>query len=1404
MNPLLKLQASKKIIMFKKLPFFIFLFIVTLSKTWAQLTPVTISSGFNKDLVVNGTGAASASVTSAFDASNFAFVAQDFPGVGTCYLPNNGLLTSAQTPGLTYQMANYSALNSFHMTATTGSTTLAFATQRSAKDVFVLWSSGQGSCVTDVTVTFSDLTTQVFSGNTVGDWFGGIPAVTNIGRVNIATGVVDACASNGPNFYEAKFTLSTANSTKNIASVTIAKTSGAGYLGVFAISINGNGPIQPPIANFYAPDTVWINSPATLINTSSFQSRVFWNLPNENPLLSGYNRQAGYIDTAKYFNNFTYTFTSPGLKLVKLLAVSDVKRDSLRDSISKYIYVDTPSQAPKADFITFKRIMGITEEAPFIDLSSNGPTQWEWTIDPYCISCITDPSNGIANYFVKGNGIPGADAPSPRLAAFDAGLFKVCLRVWNLRGTDSICKSDYIKVVEGNYMCSGSGGFSSSKMEGFLYSIAGPYQTYARNSWPGNCPGFTIAPCADSITLYVERIKMWPTDSIQIYNGPTTSSPLLATIGAGPTGQIPLTAAQSVIRGGNSISFRYKPGSGALPSGYDSASFIIRWLAKPASYTKPTAIMKLPDTVYSNQLVTYESKSVGTLMKYSWDTDGNGSYDSTTAKPTRTFLITSPTLRTICLVAYNCVGSDTFCKQVAFLPVNRAPIARFTADKFLGFNTDTFNMVDQTANGVASWRWTFIPANVQYLNGTTATSQNPQVRLTSPVAYTVRLTATNAFGVDSITKTAFIQVNAYQTPGAGAVFSGIADATMGISRVRCAGLDSSFNNPTSPTYQYINTTTQVGTVYRGGKYSIVLNRPSSGTALDYKVWIDFNLNSNFESNELVLNKIANGNAQLTDTFTIPSTQAYGNTRMRVGLDLANSTQFNSVYSVVGMFKDFNIAINKDLTKPVVQLNGAPIVRTEINKTFNDPWVLALDNIEGNISSRVQKVSNLDTSNIGVYTIKYFVVDYSGNVSDTLYRTVIVELNSTGPVLVLTPPAIYNLEVGTEFVEPGYTALDNNGNDITPNVIKVSNVNKNKVGDYTILYSITDAFNFNRTETRIIKVRDTTKPVITPKFTGLVYKHQVKNPFVATSIVSATDNYDKTLSLNFVSGVNPNVLGTYFVIYNVTDSSGNVANQLTVQVEVSDYIKPTITLNGSSITEVEVLTNFTIPGVTVKDNFCATNTLVVVQTPSALRNDTLGAFTVKFVVTDCVGNKDSVERLIKVVKKSKPVITLLGADPMNLNRFCTFEEPGFNVADNYYSNLKAQVITDLSALVNDLPGVYPITYVVTDPSGNRSEMVTRTVNVLEKVCNTGLYENQFENYFTMYPSPSKGILNIDLRNEVAVNAVEVYNVTGQLVASFNNQLQTKNTFDLSSQSNGLYFVRINTAKGTFSKSFVIAK
>ncbi|MES2654099.1 MAG: immunoglobulin-like domain-containing protein [Bacteroidota bacterium] len=1179
------------------------------------------------------------------------------------------------------------------------------------------------------------------------------------------------------------------------------------------MTILSSGVALPPIANFYTPDTVWINSPQTILNTSSFQSRVFWNLPDENPLYPGYNRTtagiyAGYIDTAKYSNHFTYTFTSPGLKRVKLLAVNNYKRDSLLDSIVKFIYVDTPSQKPKADFISFKRKLGFGEEAPLLDLSTNGPNQWEWSFDPPCATCATDP-NAFPNYFNPSNTIS-----NPRFAAFDPGVFRVCLRVWNNRGTDSICKPSYVQVFTGINMCAGT-SYQSSEPIGFLYGVSGPYTSYARSLWSPSCPGFTIAPCADSVTLYIERIKMLPGDSIEIFNGPNTAtSPRLTAVGASTTGQLPLSPAQSIIRGGSSLSFKYKPGSATIPGGYDSATFSFRWEAKPASYSKPTASFNIPDTFYSNQPVSYVNTSTGTLMKYSWDTDGNGLFDSTSANPTRTFLVTTPLSRVITMVAYNCVGSDTIRKTVTFLPINRIPIARFTADKFLGFNTDTFKLIDQSVYGVTQWNWIFSPNAVQFINGTSANSQNPQVRLTSPVAYTIRLVTTNNFGVDSVTKTAFIQVSAYQTPGSGTVFSSVADATMGIRRVRLSSVDSTFTNFTGPTYQYINTTTQLANVNRGGKYAIVINRPSAGTNMDYKVWIDLNFNANFESNELVLNKINNGDAQLIDTIVISPTQGYGTTRMRVGTDLANSTQFNSVYSVIGMFKDFNVAINKDNVKPVISLLGNNIVRTEINKTFNDPWVLATDNIEGNIAGRVQIVSTLDTSNLGVYTIKYFVKDYSGNVSDTLIRTVIVELNNTGPAIALLGGSTVRTNVKTPFVDPGVIALDNTGADISANVVKTTDLNENVIGTYTTRYTITDAFSFTKFVDRTIIVQDTIKPVIIAK--GIPYLHQVLTNFEPLEAINWSDNYNSKAQLTptYVGVVNPNLIGTYYVVYDLVDESGNAAAQLRLEVNVTDKIKPSITLNGASPLEIEVNEVYNDPGVGVSDNYWPVNNLYLTKTTD-LRIDSLGTYTQIYTVTDGSGNVEFITRTIIVKDGKAPTISLLGATTVNLIRWSVFNDPGVQISDNY--NTDAQIRKNLTIVSNlpqngngdyfgDVEGLFSVSYKVTDLSGNQSAPTIRTVNV---VANSSSVEDVLNanNIVAIYPNPSNGLLKLKLFEALTDDVnIKVYNAVGGLAKTItiNKNDLVEKQIDLSAFANGVYLIQVETNNKVYTHKISVVK
>jgi PKD repeat protein len=143
-----------------------------------------------------------------------------------------------------------------------------------------------------------------------------------------------------------------------------------------------------------------------------------------------------YIDTAKYDSRFRYTYNRRGFWPIRLLAVNNLKRDSLRDSIVKFIYVDTPSLKPNANFFSSRRKIGVNDYLTFVDLTTGGPNQWLWTADPFCNLCNVPP------YF--NNFFAGVTDQNPLFFAGDPGKYTICLQVWNARGDDTVCLKDYI------------------------------------------------------------------------------------------------------------------------------------------------------------------------------------------------------------------------------------------------------------------------------------------------------------------------------------------------------------------------------------------------------------------------------------------------------------------------------------------------------------------------------------------------------------------------------------------------------------------------------------------------------------------------------------------------------------------------------------------------------------------------------------------------------------------------------------------------------------------------------------------------------------------------------------------------------------------------------------------------
>ncbi|MDZ4668093.1 MAG: DUF5011 domain-containing protein, partial [bacterium] len=524
-----------------------------------------------------------------------------------------------------------------------------------------------------------------------------------------------------------------------------------------------------------------------------------------------------------------------------------------------------------------------------------------------------------------------------------------------------------------------------------------------------------------------------------------------------------------------------------------------------------------------------------------------------------------------------------------------------------------------------------------------------------------------------------------------------------------------------------------------------------------------------------------------------------------------ATQLNPSVTFLGVFRDYVVNFPQDTVSPVATLNGLATFFTEIHKPFVDPGVTASDNIEGNISSKYEVIGTVDTSKVGPNYLKYVVRDLYNNVSDTLRRTVFVILNQTGPSITLTPPSQVYVEVYNKYLEPGFSAKDNQGFPINNNVVISSNIDTAVLGLYTNLYTVVDAFGLIATAQRTIAVGDTTRPLIIPK--GNPFEHQVGTALDLNKVVNILDNY---WSSNFITttiqgSVDVNSVGVYFVKYVARDNSGNLSNEVTVRIDVKDTRPPVIKLKGITPMNHEVKTTFIDPGVTVSSAYWPTN-LIVVTKRGSVNKDILGDNIIWYIATDPSGNKDSVSRMVRVLDRTKPTVDLLNVNEVNLPRWQVYVDPPVALIDNY--NTDAQMRSSL-VIINSLPknsegkpwgdglGLFSVRYKVTDLSGNISHEAVRKINVIEA---TGLNSvMNIDRIMSIYPNPSNGLINLRLAEFLSQDvSVTIYDMLGNVVQQQTikgNVLQVQE-MDLTNAPKGFYLIRIQTGDQIYAKKIQI--
>ena len=208
----------------------------------------SLVTGFNTDIIANGVGNASASA-SQIDLGGYGFVSADFKAIAgnaapTYSLPVSGLINSAvvANAGVKYQLASSNLNNSLRLVTGTMSGTLTLTNPASARTLALLVTSGSGTSAFTAQVNFSDGTNQIFTGNNVSDWYGTNYAIAGIGRVLLATNVLEGTATQ-PGLYDVILSLNAANYAKTISSILITKTDAvASALNVMGVSLNS--PLQ--------------------------------------------------------------------------------------------------------------------------------------------------------------------------------------------------------------------------------------------------------------------------------------------------------------------------------------------------------------------------------------------------------------------------------------------------------------------------------------------------------------------------------------------------------------------------------------------------------------------------------------------------------------------------------------------------------------------------------------------------------------------------------------------------------------------------------------------------------------------------------------------------------------------------------------------------------------------------------------------------------------------------------------------------------------------------------------------------------------------------------------------------------------------------------------------------------
>ena len=1170
------------------------------------------------------------------------------------------------------------------------------------------------------------------------------------------------------------------------------------------------------VAKFIAPDSAFVGTPVNFTNSNQ----------------AGYISHKWSLDGVTYSStNATHVFATGGNYDVKLVSANC----NGVDSATKSIKIITPTAPPASDFIADKSVYEIFETIELTDLSSNGPTYWNWM---FVNSTTLDTIDGDDIGALRGNDPYVNKNPSVItggfLGAVPIGVWDVYLTSSNIIGKGTETKKvKYVTIQRSSYNMGAGTALPANVINvsaGTIYDDGGPTGNYGNNK----TTEALIATCgAKTVTLDFTSFNLRANATLKIYDGVNAlGTPLHSgngfTSGNAPSGSITASTGAMYLLWTST-------------TGTTAAGFAANWTSVAGSAAAPIAEYTYPSTTLYNAVAVdfvNTSENAEGSTKFEWTLTGPDNTSANTKNFSYTFLTNGQ--YTLELKVTACDGrSSTKSYNFTVVSPNIPTNLDFTANTqrpALGGDV-TFTATSDKAN---NWEWTFFPNSGTDVTANAPSANTSKVRsfkFNTPGSYTVQCRAYNsvdeAASEATVVKTAYIVVVSHCTPIIGVTTS--EDVGINYVSVSNPNTGEKFENTSGSGVEYTDYT-GLGTTSLnfGGVYNFEVRRNTNVNNMNRKVWIDWNVDGDFDdAGELVGEESSSNTLSWTGSFTVPSIEkAFASTtRMRVGVSYSTDdnepcgASTSASANRIGEFEDYAIQVVNDGDIPVITLNDADTlyieqVATQADVNYVSPGATAYDASQGDITSNVTSTTDVDQTLPGIYYENYFAMDASGNEAIPVVRVVYVVSDQTPPVITVTGAADTTIEVGTAWVDLPAVAIDNKEGNISDAIVVVGEVDVNTLGDYTITYSIKDNQGNASSTERIVRVVDTQVPVIdnpNADKSAACWTVNVQLQNIFADVTSAADNYNSIgdglvftanpAASNGGASVDTRFQGTTSVTYTATDESGNVATQC-IDYVVRDYIPPVIDLRTLDVVNHRVNTPYTPVSASASDNLYD-NTQISLTSTSNVDAYTLGTYQDTYTATDAAGNVSVTTRTVNVIDDIAPEITGKLGGIIRLGVGSQVDAINFvNFSDNY--DAPADLRTNHTLVFNDLnlqeAGIYSVVFRTEDNSGNRSREFTLyfDVNYDYEIVVNGINDLALADMINVSPNPTNGPVNISVNlpeNEEV--SIAIFNTMGQQIAEVANGKVTNGSFSVNLQgnTNGMYYVKMNL-KGTIVTKKII--